>query len=259
MKTNLSWQWSIYGKHPIAPDFFKLGEETPLFKLFSDWMEKGYQMYLQKGAPTRNLYSWRFWARGSQKEHLVCGVIKDSSDRLGRCFPLLILGAGVLPGWEEHWELLPLACENAWSQIEYFSTFSGSDLKKLGEELRHLRIPHSEWGELAKRGRDLTDHWMNSNHLNFDLKEMEENVLRTSDQNRVFLRLITRSSIDQWAQVGFYHLLIKKKINRIPNAIFMGGSGETLFISLFRRPLQVTDFVQLWTISTQEDLSSIRD
>lgn len=259
MKTNLSWQWSIFGKHPIASDFFKLGEETPLFKLFSEWVEKGYQMYLQKEKSMRNPHSWRFWARGSQKEHLVCGVVRDSSDRVGRSFPLLILGAGVLYGWEDHWDLLPFACENAWNQIEYLSTYSGSDLKKLGEELRHIRVPHSEWGELARRGRDLTDHWMNSNHLNFDLKEMEESVFRASDQNRVFLRLTSHSSIDQWSQVGFYHLIIKKKSNGIPNAIFMGGSGETLFLCLFKRPLQVIDFVQLWTISAQEGPSSIRE
>lgn len=252
MKTASLWQWSISGKHPIAPDFFKLGDDLPLFKLFSDWVEKGYQMFLKEESSPRALHSWRFWARGSQKEYLVCGVVRDSSDRVGRPFPLLILGTGLLPGWEEHWELLPLACEKVWNQIEYLSAFAGSDLKKLREELSHLRPPHpAEWEEWDRKGRELIDHWRNSNPIDLSIKGVKEVVSRASDQNKIFLRLVTDSSIDQWSQVGFYHFLIKKETNWIPNALFMGGGGENLFIGLFKKPLQVADFVQLWTISAQ--------
>jgi len=89
------------GKHPVAMDYFHLGTSAPLVNAFGAWIENGYQKVV---SPARNglaLHSWRFWARGIQKGHIACGVVRDSSDSTGRPYPLLVMGIGKLPGWEK--------------------------------------------------------------------------------------------------------------------------------------------------------------
>ncbi len=36
-----SWSWIAHGKHPAAKDYFRVGEDLPIFRAFSDWVDKG--------------------------------------------------------------------------------------------------------------------------------------------------------------------------------------------------------------------------
>ncbi len=141
--STLHWRWAAYGKHPVASDFFRLGEEFSLGKGFSEWVGNGYKVLTSRGRADQGLYFWRFWARGAQKGTLACGVLRDSSDRVGRPFPLLIMGMGPLKGWEEAWDLLPFACETTWNQIEYLSALVVNDFKKLENEYGQIRPPRA--------------------------------------------------------------------------------------------------------------------
>ena len=235
MRVNSSWQWSAFGKHPVATDFFRLGEDAPLLKGFSDWVEKGYQALVSRRTPSQGLHAWRFWARGSQKENIACGVVRDSSDRVGRPYPLLIMGTGLLNGWEDHWDLMPFACERTWDQIEYLSAFVANDLKKLEQEVHHIRPPYPGWPDFEMRRKDL--------------KEIEKQVSFGSDQAELILDLEMNSNHDQLTQVNLYHTLIRSQMKAAPNVIFMGGTLDRTCLAFFRRPLQTSDFVQLWSVS----------
>ncbi len=233
MKTASSWQWSVFGKHPVATDFFRLGHDAPLLKGFSDWVEKGYQAFVTKKVPSQNLHAWRFWARGTQKESATCGVVRDSSDRVGRPYPLLIIGTGMLNGWEDHWHLMPFACERTWDQIEYLSSFVANDLKKLEQEVQHIRPPLPTWSEFETNQKNLS--------------ELGEQLSFSSDQAEYFLDLKIAAHDDPFIQATHYLEQIRHRMKTVPNVVFFGGTLDRTCLVLFRRPLQTSDFIQLWS------------
>ncbi len=116
-------------------------------KSFSDWVEKGYKKLAIKRNTSYELLSWRFWTKEFHKDVIVCGLIRDSSDSIGRPYPLLIMGEGPLKDWQDHLDLLPFACEKPWSQLEYISSQMFKDLKKLTAEIYNIQPPYPEWSE----------------------------------------------------------------------------------------------------------------
>jgi len=250
MTSRLYWHWAAFGKHPVASDFFRVGEDIPLTKGFSDWVKKGYETLISKKSTSLDLYAWRFWVRGSQKENIACGVIRDSSDSVGRPYPLLIIGTGPLPGWEENWDLLPFACERTWDQIEYLSALVANDFKKLEGEVHHIRPPHPKWPEFIGKRGSLEDFSSNSNtnHVSLNLKDIEKQASSASDKAELIVHLDQDSLNDQFLQVNLWHYLLKNYMKAAPNAIFMGGTLDKVYLAIFRRPLTTADFVQLWSL-----------
>ena len=246
---NQMWHWAAFGKHPVASDFFRLGESTPLLKGFSDWVENGHKILISKKSSSSGSCGWRFWARGSQKENIACGVVRDSSDSVGRPYPLLIVGTGPLKDWEDHWDLLPFACEKTWDQIEYLSTLVASDFKKLEVEVHHLRSPYPDWSEFTINRKNGGDFWSNPN--SGYLKDAESQVSSASKKAEVFFHLKQNPMNDQLTQANLLHYLFKSRVKVAPNAIFIGGALNRAYLALFRRPLVATDFVQLWSISPE--------
>ncbi len=209
-------------------------------------------MAVVKKKPSSSPCSWRFWLKGPQKEILACGLVRDSSDSLGRRYPIFILGTGALKDWEGYWDLLPLACETSWVQMEYLSTRASSGLKQLGEELQHLQPPISEWAELAGRRGGLKDYFglpesQGSNATWYDWERMLAS--RIQDPN-FFLSLDEGSFPDYGAAVNFWHFLLKKRLKVIPNAIFIGGTLDEIFLGVFSRPLIPADFNEMWMVSS---------
>lgn len=245
------WHWAAFGKHPVASDFFRLGEDIPLTKGFSDWVKKGYETLTSKKNTFLGLYAWRFWVRSPQKGRIACGVIRDSSDSLGRPYPLLIIGTGPLPGWEENWDLLPFACERTWDQIEYLSALVANDFKKLEAEVHHIKPPHPDWLEFNGKRRSSESHGPNSNTNDFslNLRDMEEKASSAPDKAELIVYLDQNPLNDQFAQVSLWHYLLKNHIKTAPHSIFMGGTVDRIYLALFRRALTTGDFVQLWSLS----------
>jgi type VI secretion system protein VasJ len=239
------WQWAAYGKHPAAKDYFKVGQNFPLLNSFSEWIESGYEKVASKNNPAGMRRSWRFWTREARRENVVCGVLRDSTDSFGRPYPLLIMGSGPLVGWVNEWDLVPLACENTWGQIEYLSTKTFSDLKRLEEEVQNIRLPSAEWSELAKRResfKGLTSEELS--HLNGQASSLSESMER-------FICLDQGLSHDQFELIGLCHLLVKTRTEIVPNVIFMGGTLEKTYCAFFRRPLTPSDFIQLWSVPAE--------
>jgi type VI secretion system protein VasJ len=246
IKSSSSWIWAACGKHPAARDFFRVGQEFPLLKIFSGWVDDGYNMLTQKNNNPL-LISWRFWAKGAVRESLICGVVKDSSDGVGRNYPLLIIGTGHLPGWEEQWDLMPLAFEKIWREIEYITTQNFNDLKKLETEVKNIRQPQPGWQELkSKKDSFHDDAGVFPNIPDFPPEKKEH-----------FIPLDQSPHYDQNLLISHWHSFFRKNVNIIPNAVFMGGGFGRSFVGFYKRPLTPMDFFQLWTAGSDIENSKI--
>lgn len=246
------WQWSAYGKHPMVMDYFYIGKSDPIMKAFSDWVEKGYQDMALKKTPATSLCSWRFWAKVPKKDTLLCGLLKDSSDRSGRPYPLLIMGAGPLKVWESHWDLLPFACERVWSQIENLSTKMFQDLKTFENEVLKMKSPYGQWSELEAERKNLWESGpiLDESDQTHPLKRLEE--IASSEAERPVIMVHLDNGGDQFTHISFWHCYLKKYISIIPNVLFMGGTTEKASMVVFKRPLQPDDFFRLWFTPSED-------
>jgi type VI secretion system protein VasJ len=245
-----NWQWAAYGKHPVAKDYFRLGQYRSLVKIFSNWVDSGYQLIAAK--KKGSLYSWRFWARGPKRDGLGCGVVRDSHDQLARPYPLLIMGAGQLAGWEDQWDLLPLACERTWAQMEYLYTKNLGSLKQLEEEIQKIPPPLSQWVDLREARRNSLEGPPSSNphSPSWERGKGEEQLSRLVSKTELFLPLDQGLFPDPSAGICYLHYLFRREEKNIPQAIFMGGTLEKTLLAVFRRSVAPADFVQLWSVSS---------
>ncbi|AJE02302.1 type VI secretion system protein TssA [Geobacter pickeringii] len=246
-----AWRWSAFGKHPAAADYFRLGEGSPFVEGLTKWVESGYRLLTSQGDAAAPFCSWRFWARGFGRESLVLGVVRVSSDSMGRPYPLLIMGSGPLEGWEGRWDLLPLAGEQSWCQIEYLATTTFGDLKKLETGLRTLRPPSAEWEELAARRQGLNRLGSPRDpYASFlDLRELERLAAEHGGTGELHVSLDRGPVNDKIILVSLWHHLIQTAAVGMPTALFMGGTLERSFLAPFRRPLAPGDFLHLWSAS----------
>jgi len=233
-------------------DYFQLGHVEPLAQAFAAWIESGYQKLLAKNNAGRKFHSWRFWARGIRKGHIACGVGRDSSDSAGRPYPLLIMGTGTLPGWEENWGLLTFLFEGIWSQIEYLASRPLADLKQLESEISRINLPIEDWSALATRGlhtdRPGHDHDQNGHTSTFGAIGGAAEALLIC--NEFLVSIDSHHDGDASSLVGFWNRALKSRMDIVPNAVFMGGIPEQTYLALFTRSLNSSDFKRLWSLSS---------
>ncbi len=244
-----NWHFAACGKHPVAKDYFRLGADGTLIRAFSDWMEKGYRMLSGRRSPSSGLCSWRFWAKGSKRDTVVCGVGRDSSDSIGRIYPMLIMGTGPLAGWADKWDLIPFTFEGVWSQMEYMSTKRFMDLKQLEDELRFIKPPSPQWGDfITQRGNpEEIVHDASRKRSTWYFQELNKKAEYLAKKAEFFVPLEDGLLDDQLALAGLWHYFLKNKAKAIPNAVFMGGLPSEAFMAVFKRPLVAADFVRLWS------------
>ena len=214
---------------------------------FSGWIENGYQVLASKDNPIKARRSWRFWTKEARKENIVCGVVRDSNDSLGRPYPLLIIGTGPLKDWLGQWDLVPLACESAWGRMEYVAAKTFGDLRELEEEVQNIRPPAAEWLELARKREGFGE--LGSLHLS----ELGGTMSGLSERMECFLPLDQMPPRDHFELIGLCHSLVRARIEAAPSAIFMGGTVEKPYVAFFRRPLAPSDFISLWSITSLEN------
>jgi type VI secretion system protein VasJ len=254
IKSENPWKWAACGKHPAAKDYFQVGSTEPLLMAFSDWAETGYQQLTKAGnSEIARQNSWRFWVQGPQKKDLICGVGKDSSDSFGRSYPLLIMGIGPLKKWDRHWELLPFALENTWSQIEYLTAKRFFDFKQLEDGLQMIPPPVGDWPEfMSQLGQTEKDESGFAATSHGDIKNFKDTIAHLSSRTEFFIPLDTAIVNEQLRILNIYHLFLKKGPKIAPHAVFMGGMPQKVCLALFNRPLKPHDFVRLWSICSED-------
>ena len=246
LRPERQWQWAAYGKHPAAKDYFTLGQGFPLLVSFSGWIENGYQVLVSKEKPSGSRCSWRFWTREARRDNVVCGIICESTDGLARPYPLLIIGTGPLKDWSAQWDLVPLACDAAWTHMENVSTRTFGDLRELEEEVRSLRVPVGDWLELARK----RERFREPESFGATMAALAEGTEYFFPMAQIPLRERTEA-------VSLYHSLMRSRVETAPNATFMGGSTEKPYMAFFRRPLSQADFIRLWSMAfTKKDPTS---
>jgi len=246
IKSAQTWNWAAYGKHPAAKDYFRIGRESNISKSFAHWTESGYNELASKKTTGRNPVAWRFWSRGAGKENLVCGLVKDSSDSLGRQYPLLIVGTGYLDKWEERWDLLTFACEKLWEQIEYLSAQMFDGLKSMENRIENIRPPHPNWSEFSSKRQEIIGP--NDNNQPRAFREVEHSSSVFLNKTEGLIELNIQGASDQFISINFWHSFLKSYNPSVPNSVFMGGVVEHSYLAFYKRPLVTADFIQLWSV-----------
>lgn len=248
VKAKETWHWAAFGKHPVARDYFLVGRETPLINAFSGWIQAGYQYLIDQHGRCPEYYSYRFWAKGIQKKQILIGLLKGSSDRIGRRYPLMIAGTGELKGWEKSWDLLPFACENLWTRLEYISTRPFKDVETLREDLDQLSPVPPLWKDFEAEREELKEKrkWTpGEDSLSPAIRRMAEKAKASANQEEIFFSLERGYFDDPFSSVGYWHQALKSNRKRLPNAVFIGGFSGSPKMAVYGKPLVPGDFGRL--------------
>lgn len=287
MRTNNPWRWSTLGKHPAARDYFHLGEQNPFASALSEWMDSGYRRISEqreKGAYP--IQSWRFCLKGHKKGHIVCGIVRDSCDGVGRPYPILVLGTGSLEKWEGYWDLLPYALERTWCEMEHLSTSRYTGLKELEEDLHILPPPQAEWADFqAQREEERGGTWSDrispwtgsaSPWSETGCHPSGSSPVRTHGfahpaagprgsgqtplpqpssgllvSNQVYLMMVDSSHFrNSYTLAGKRLFRLRERGKAEPSALFLGGTTGVTCILAFQRSIVPRDFEMLWNISS---------
>ncbi len=243
MKTASQWLWTAFGKHPSSADFFSVGSSFPLALDFSGWVKAGYTPLVARVKRTAGSCSWRFWARGRSRGEIACGLLRDSHDCFGRPFPLLIIGSGPLPAWEEHWEMLPAVLERVWRRIELNSARVFGSLAAFEEEIGKTRPPDPEWPASTPYDAGETE---DAEALAPDLVRLGEEAGKVSAGETGSIRLGGDGSADGHVFIMHASCALKEGLDAMPNTVFIGGTNNESFLVFFRRPMRPPDFAALW-------------
>ena len=227
------------GKHPAATDYIRLGDASALLDALAEWTAKGYDELLRTNNRPQGTYSWRFWLRGVKKGSLICGLGRDSSDRIGRPFPLLIMGEGLVKGWEKKWAMLPQRLNRIWKQLEYIASHRFDDARAMEEEIRGLPQP----AELQS-DRDVPDCEADS------LFGPQTETCRQQLLSGGFgmINLSGASAVDSDGLVDQCHAWLAACCKEIPRGVFIGGTPQRTCIAVVGHPLATADFVRLWSV-----------
>lgn len=227
------WQWAAHGKIPAARDFFTVGTESPVFKAFFGWLDTGCQQFNDRDPLEKNR-SWRFWVKGPKKHQLLCGIIKNSSDKIGRPYPLMLIGSGSLKNWEKQWDTIPAACEGLWSELEYLTTKRYDGLEQLNADLRLLKPRDQAAGQQVPE---------------MECRELSGNpawIKRLKNEHQLAIPL-TAELTDLETAIRCFHVYLKNNWQEIPGSVFLGGQPENPLFVVFNKGLTTDDFLKLWS------------
>lgn len=234
-----AWRWHAVGKHPAAADYIHLRGGPPILDAVADWMAQGYAAVQQPGQQHPAWHSWRCWLQGTQRERLICGVLRDSSDRIGRPYPLLIIGEGPLPRWEQQWPLLPVRLTPVWARIEQAAARKYDNLQALAETVAQLEGPPGD-GESPPLTASIPADQLTLCQANLDR------------DRQVMIGLNDAGTSHPDTRAAAWHMALGQCCPDIPRAVFMGGTPQRAYLAVMRQPLGTADFVRLWQVDGKD-------
>jgi len=223
---------SAYGKHPAFDDYFSVNMNTPLANALSAWIENGIK---SNGTADKNkvIRSFRFWVLGIKKEELVLGIVRDSSDRLGRSYPLLIIGSTRMKNRDNQWPSIFSCFESVFRAFEEMTAARYEVFKEFEASLLNVQISESDFETSDTAFSNCLTAWFKKE------KERRSLVLPVSDLLDKFA-----SHPQAPSKSGLF-----KTNPPLPGAVFLGGLPDKPMVNLYNRPLGTRDFHSLFNQS----------
>ena len=81
----------LYGKHPCSSEYLNFGKNTDFSKSISNWIQDGYETFLEQNRGDYPVTCSHFCLLNEQKRSFTCGSVKINSDLRNRVYPLMIL------------------------------------------------------------------------------------------------------------------------------------------------------------------------
>ena len=232
-KKKVMVEFSAHGKHPAFNDYFNLNTGSPLANALSGWVEKGAKL---GGTSRKNekIRSFRFWVRGMNKGELGIGIVRDSSDSLGRTYPLIIMAQGSGRDWEKRWPYVFNHFDSVFRAFEEMTAARYDSFKAF-----ETRLAKTSFSAFLSVTED-------------DRSELPETMMAWFRQGRdkgalampVATFLKKASSYPRPIRQG----LFKKRVQP-PGAVFLGGLPENPLVAIYARPLTAKDFHTVFTLS----------
>ena len=229
LKTNV--EFSAHGKHPAFNDYFSLNIDSPLASALSSWVEKGAKLE-ENHNKNKMVRSFRFWVRGIKKEEFVLGIIRDSSDRLGRYYPLLIMGKGFVKDWDKRWNYIFSGYETVFRAFEDMTASRYDSFKEFETRLTRINFLETSSANDDERFR------LSEIMLAWFRKDLEKGVLALPVATLM-------GNADSYPRDREERGFFKKK-SEVPGAVFLGGLPENPVLSIYARPLNADDFSRLF-------------
>ncbi len=242
LKPKTKWKWAACGKHPAAKDYFAFRVKTPLMMAFSHWVQRGYRKFTVRNKKAYGQSSWRFWSKGTRKGELLCGLLKDSSDGIGRPYPLLVMGSGIIKGWEDGWVTLFQCFDPIWNQMEHIASRRFDCLEQL--EVAVVNLPISVPHERFLPPTESADQQ--------EIRTARRNALQLTENRELWVTLDDGYPMDPLRTAQRWGLLLGEQGLAPPNALFMGGTPRRHALALYMRSLNVDDFAHLWSMVTDD-------
>ena len=232
IKNSTHWRWVAAGKHPVAADYIQPAGASPLVEALSNWIAKGYQSLTLDDQSQGRHHSWRFWLSGGAGKNLVCGLICDSSDAIGRPFPFALIGEGRLKGWERGWPQLARELEKTWAALEYIAAHRYESSRDLVDALERINTP---------------DCSLESSKCQVDRPTTGPKPADIDDNDGPLVFFIGRDQQEPVSQaVDIMQQRSVLQPRQLPNAVFLGGTLDKTCLALVQHPLRTADFIALW-------------
>jgi type VI secretion system protein VasJ len=144
-------KWFVSGKHPMFADYFTIGDDTRLTMAFRKWVSSGYERFVNNKGQLKQDCSYRFWSKGDSDQSLVLGLLKSSTDSLGRPFPLLIIGTVHINDWQQRWPFLTRQLEPIWHMVDKKATDKYQTMQDIAKELAKIAPPDLSAGQRSQQ------------------------------------------------------------------------------------------------------------
>ncbi|MFC1853614.1 type VI secretion system-associated protein TagF [candidate division CSSED10-310 bacterium] len=240
-----NWNVALWGKHPACSDYIHLGTNGSFVTPVVQWVQCGYERFCaQNGTGRASQEPWQFWMLPNQQV-LLCGLLAVSKDSNNRTYPLLMIGYGKTASRKTVWEDISRACRKTWQEMENIWSNTELSVRSLDSSLQALPLP-----KVLPSPRimlpPISQSISNSLQKRAYRVILKTNLRKNPGQTIVGIKLVGEQNT-LWDQFILWQNALKETIDKPPSMMFLNEKQQ--YVEFFYRPLQVNDFIRMYTLS----------